>query len=400
MIDLGGTKLVLQKNCRGETALHEACWYGASLRVIKSMLDKGGKKLLMMRSKDGCTALQFLCRVQSSPDTVKYLLELGGTELVFMKCNHGWNPLHEACDSGLSLETVKHLVNTGGKNLVLERDHNNEWNSFFWSCDCGNALALGDSYNAAQSEIVRYLIDTVGDFLVGETDQNGDYPIHLFVRSSRDAGLNWGVLRELLNGGMKYFRDESLVAGLFGLVTHDVEHEYTTREVIVQKDNSCSIFQILLDRFDSVQETLSDAIEDIVQGKPLLQAAISNNSSSTHILQILNLFPWTVLTTDSLGRLPIQVAVEKDLKWNEGVKVLVHATADHNNVHPIIVAAAHGVKWENGMQFIVQNNLNTLDSVDPSTNLYPFALAAAGNESDLTSIYKLVRCSVDLAISF
>jgi hypothetical protein len=390
MIDIGGKELVMQTDYDGESSLHEACWQynnGVPFKIIKSLIDKGGKELVTMMDNGGCTALQILCRGQVSIEVVEYFLQIGGgKELLFMKCSCGWNPLHEVCDFGHSLELTKYFVGIGGRELVLEKDDDGR-NSFFWACDCGGVLDNGDGYNIAQREILKYLIDTIGIFLIGTVDNNGELPIHTFVKTNESAeDLDLGVLHDLLHSGMHYgFENEYCIGGLFTMSTHD--------------ETSCSIFETLFGLFvESCTTPLRKVIEDVARGAPLLQAAIIAHSSNRIMAQIIHLFPWTKLTRDSTGRLPIQLAVETGLSWDQGIELLVHNTSTHPDILPIHTAARYGLKWENGMKDIVEDDLSSLEIADPTTNLYPFALAASTSEYDFTSVYELIRHRVDLLL--
>ena len=68
---------------------------------------------------------------------------------------------------------------------------------------------------------------------------------------------------------------------------------------------------------------------------------------------------------------------------------------------PIHIAAECGIKWDEEMKDIVDANLFGASEVDALTGLYPFLLAASctgkndsnGNGCDLTSIYQLAKCN-------
>jgi hypothetical protein len=398
MIDIGGSDLVLQRNNEGDTALHIACWDGAPLGIIQSLVWKGGRSLVLMRDEEECTALQILCRTQDSLEIVKYLLSIGGREMLYMSSKHGWNPLHEACDSGNSLDTVKYLIAVGGNELILKKDCRG-WNSFFWACDSGMGIQT-PRYNAAQEQIVEYLVNILGDSLIGETDGDGDLPIHVFVRSSMgsDRDMNMEVLCKLLRAGRSHgLGDEHLVGGLFAKVTHDIHNEYTHTSTRTRRDNVCTIFETLVNHSEIHRETLYRGIADIVHGTPLLQAAIIANSTSKILEEIIEIFQWSIFTRNSMGQLPLEVAIDFDLKWDEGIEVFVDAYLRFG-MSPILLGTAHGLKWENGMKHIVERDATKLDTIDPTTNLYPFQLAAAGYKNDLSSIYELMRNGVDLVI--
>jgi hypothetical protein len=60
----------------------------------------------------------------------------------------------------------------------------------------------------------------------------------------------------------------------------------------------------------------------------------------------------------------------------------------------INIAALHGLKWENGMKEVAVESREEVGNADALTALFPFMLAAAGQSSDLSSIYELMLHSL------
>mmetsp|Transcript_375 Transcript_375/g.539 ORF Transcript_375/g.539 Transcript_375/m.539 type:complete len:377 (-) Transcript_375:278-1408(-) len=91
--------------------------------------------------------------------------------------------------------------------------------------------------------------------------------------------------------------------------------------------------------------------------------------------------------------------------WGEIVSLISHFDCafirDDRNRLPIMVAAECGLKWNNGMKEIIESNFIALKEQDEETNLPPFALAAAAsnNAKDLTSVFELIRHDPDSVLT-
>jgi ankyrin repeat protein len=80
------------------TCFHRACWRGASIDIIKSLLDVGGgKELVMMTDSWNRAALQWACYGGASFDVMKMLIDLGGRELVMKQDYNDSTALHYLC---------------------------------------------------------------------------------------------------------------------------------------------------------------------------------------------------------------------------------------------------------------------------------------------------------------
>ena len=86
----------------------------------------------------------------------------------------------------------------------------------------------------------------------------------------------------------------------------------------------------------------------------------------------------------------IDVAIETNLPFDEGLKEILEATASANDLNILHCAAYHGLPWSNGMEEIVLENVDyALKGVNEKTGLKLFMTAAIGG--DLDTIYSLVR---------
>jgi len=71
---------------------------------------------------------------------------------------------------------------------------------------------------------------------------------------------------------------------------------------------------------------------------------------------------------------------------------IVHAIAQDENRPPLHVGCAYGMSWKTGLRVLYHERETLVEVPDSSyTGLMPFALAACGEESDLTSVYELLR---------
>ena len=69
------------------TALHHACWRGATNDVMKILIDVGGKELVVAKTDNGYTALHYLCRNinshnKANDNKIKFMLQIPGTETI------------------------------------------------------------------------------------------------------------------------------------------------------------------------------------------------------------------------------------------------------------------------------------------------------------------------------
>ena len=97
---------------------------------------------------------------------------------------------------------------------------------------------------------------------------------------------------------------------------------------------------------------------------------------------------------DSHNRHPIDVAVEKGLPWENGMKAILDKfTAMQQGAaqSKLLVAIRHGVKWDQGIKYILEESKESVSDVDKMSNLYAFMLAASGQKCDLDSVFNLIK---------
>ena len=102
-----------------------------------------------------------------------------------------------------------------------------------------------------------------------------------------------------------------------------------------------------------------------------------------------------------MGRYPIDVAIEHNLKWDEGMREIVEAVSAARGQSLVHVCAKHGLQWENGMKVVVLadeiGDADDIEMVDISSALYPFMVAAMGPKHDFNAIFELTKRSPTLA---
>jgi hypothetical protein len=67
------------------------------------------------------------------------------------------------------------------------------------------------------------------------------------------------------------------------------------------------------------------------------------------------------------------------------------AIVSFNGKLPLHFAIESGCSWENGLEAVFYAHPEAMQSLDCSTGLYPFMIAAADDQSDLNSLYSLIR---------
>merc|ERR1712038_71133 len=138
---------------------------------------------------------------------------------------------------------------------------------------------------------------------------------------------------------------------------------------------------------------------DVAQTPPILQAAIMHKAPPRVIKSIVQNLD-CIGITDSMGRYPIDVAIEHKMKWNKGMKEVVEAFSVSKSCSWVHVCAKHGLQWENGMEVVVLEESDADDipgREDSSSGLYPFMVAATGPKYDLNVVFELTKRSPSLA---
>merc|ERR1712038_392044 len=153
-------------------------------------------------------------------------------------------------------------------------------------------------------------------------------------------------------------------------------------------------------KWNSIMNSIMNAgtIPSCLSGQPVLHAALMKYAPDSIIRDIISRDECRSMITiqDSMGRYPLDVALERGLRWNDedGIlkQILFLFTNSDARFTAINLAARHGLQWENGMKKIVERTkCEFLNEFDELTGSLPFALAAAGRNCNLDAIYELMR---------
>ncbi len=132
---------------------------------------------------------------------------------------------------------------------------------------------------------------------------------------------------------------------------------------------------------------------------PILQALIVNKAPPLIIKSAADAFTDSINTKDSFDKYPIDVAIDRELSWDHGMQKIVEAFVSEQQTTPLNICVKYGVQWENGTRNALENSgVDILETLDASTGLYPFMVAAAvgrDNEPnygyDFDSIFHLIK---------
>ena len=413
ILDIGGCEIALARDNEDDTALHYACIKEAPIEVISKIINIGGYEVVTIENESGSTVLHYACTTLFSAEVIMKFIETGGEELVMHKNEDEYTALHKLflrnddnhANGSAALEVLSKLIEVGGRNLVMEKNG-----------DGDTALHLACRHNFP-IELVSRLIDIGGRELIMETNNFEDTPLH---DACKNELSQFDAISQLINIGGQAIVNERNNDGLHALhcfYTHRHHEEHITFGdafmLILQAGITAEIggefgigglFNVLPSNDDEVQkkvydewENLASSLEKVVatpqwRQSPLLHAAIVAKAPRHVIIDITNRFQ-CVLMKDSLNRYPIDVAVQQGLEWNGGMQELMEATASAQQRPIIFLAAQYGLKWRNHMSEIVDSHLKEemKKDIDEVTGLHLFMLAAMGNNSDLSSIYGIMR---------
>ena len=144
----------------------------------------------------------------------------------------------------------------------------------------------------------------------------------------------------------------------------------------------------------ALQHNMNESTEDC---PPILQAAVIYKAPREVINSTIQHLD-CITITDSMGRYPIDVAIEHGLKWDGGMREIAEAFAAAEERSIFFICARHGLQWDNGMSTICDtSSMDDFEtSKDIAMGLYPFAIAAMGHRYDLGTIFNLVKKSPNI----
>ena len=381
LIKMGGRELVMKNDC----VLHSACSNETiTLDVISKLIDIGGRELVMMVDSEDEQSNALLCACMSkniSYDIVSKLIEIGGRELVMMTDGVGTTSLLAACENqNVSLEVISMLVEVGGQELVVKNFQD------------GTVLHCACRSDHISIEMMSKLIEAGGHELLIQKDEHNNIALYdgwfLFYNE-----LDHVTVMESFHEKFKFMLEQGILAnvggefGVGGLFNYAESH---IQENIYEK------WEQLLPFLESV---LLDSSLDQNQQPPILHAAILAEAPSKVICDIIDSFEFSILKVNSMKKYPIEIALDIDLPWDEGLRVVVEATAiqtQHQRLPTSILysAAQYGLKWRYHMKELAEAYTDEIvNGCDGLTGLHLFMVAAMGECYDLSAIYGMMKMS-------
>ncbi len=384
------------------TCLHEACSYPAPVHVIKIMINIGGRELLKAGTS---TALHNACkrRFGAPAEIVGLLVEAGGKELVMQKDQHGRTALHNVCRSGACIEIVEFLIHAGGKDLVLQRD----------------VLGRTALHNAcrylASAEVVKILIETGGQELVMQLENHGESALHeMRFHKVPDYNGTLDIIRALLSVGGR------------DLVMKKHKYGYTALHKICVHIASMNLPCDLSEALDLLKWLRERNIlfkEDIPRYNLLAESCFASEPQDEIFWYMVDWNPASL--KESGSRCIFNSLLGSCAKCNKDVldgnpkslqkfKMVLRATMQRFP-HDIglllqrydqkcecvdtVLERAYIVFGKDKTWNVIKECLNDaivkegIHDKNERTNLYPFVVSAAGERSDLSMVYHLVRTS-------
>ncbi|GAX09844.1 hypothetical protein FisN_11Lh178 [Fistulifera solaris] len=352
---------------QGRTPLLIACDHDAPAVVVHSLL-KAFPEAAMMVGNSNMNALHITCSSNhASVHVTRILLEAGNPiAMTMMHDIDGDTPLHTACRCGAPIEVLEVLLRANPL-AVHERDL--EGLTPLLRLWVRYTVILGndaiDSVNCAA--------DLHGELL--DAWKKTELLLRCTQRGACDDDSSSGHAFRPVHAACAVDCPRSVVRIAARMYPHQLEEVDEKGMTPLLIAAAAPVFKV---------RDLSDqgyTFEDIIYGEETFddQEQTNKNDGDTDgfsqppvIEIILNANQGGASASagipDSKGRLPLHVALESQKTWKEGVKQLVE-------VYP------EGVS-----------------TVDPTTSLYPFMLAAKGVGGDLTTIYEICRLNPSLIL--
>ena len=418
----GKDALMGSRTYGGWNILHNACSFNVPIQFIKLFTGTPfGYDLVMQKDNFGSTPLLLLSDYHqvNSFEIVKELVRIGGLELVMHQNDSGLNILHKICKSGhhddygnKNNQTIKEqivhlLLDVGGKELALSRStqvvlevegenpDNNNNNST--SGHLFNSLHYASS-GLASSSVIRMLIEVGGIEILTATNDEGHTALqHMIANYSTPRGRFFNrIIHLLVEYGIEYDVAEPYSVG--GLFCNS-----ELQRGIINAKWSLGLGTLVKQIDDIYEEGVQNQNQHECFSKqlPLLHAVVHCNLSQ-QIIQDVARHSNCVYRIDSFGFIPIELAIKEGIKWDQGLKDIVQTLVEQRQKRrrrgsKLCTAAQYGLQWTNGMKEVAQEDMNRISNVDEITGLNVFMLAAAGDDSDLTSVYELLLLQPHLA---
>ena len=262
------------------------------------------------------------------------------------------------------MEVVSKLIEVGGRELVMEKGQAGR-----------TALHIACS-SGASVEVVSKIIEIAGTDILLQTDNNGHYALYdfFFQDDIFDETFTF-VVKEYISAQIG---GEFAIGGLFNNASDSLRNQ-------------------IFDKWEKFSTSLATAISSLQTLPCILHAAIIAKAPPHIIADIIDCYD-CISIRDSFNSLPISLAKERGLEWSEGMREVIEATSAKRQCPIIHVAAEHGLPWSDYMRELIESNTaEVVDGVDNMSGLRVFMLAAVGKNSDLSTIYGMMKMSPSFA---
>ena len=233
-------------------------------------------------------------------------------------------------------------------------------------------------------DIVDLLIRHGGEDLLMQVDNKNMTILHSFITNKF-----YGYFARI-------HRRRTIIERISLLINRSIELQVGGEYSIGGLFNPNTNQQVQDEIYDCWHEFVFPALDLVManEQQPILQALIIHKAPPRIIKDLIDRSAHVINIVDSFDNYPIDVAVQHKLSWDDGMKQIVEAFTVVQQTTTLNLCARHGVQWENGIQKLLESSdIDEIDSVDASTSLYPFMVAAVGDNSsyDLDSVFHLIK---------
>ena len=186
-------------------------------------------------------------------------------------------------------------------------------------------------------------------------------PLALLVRGL--GRMDAGNAFDCVDVCMEYIPDLPIIHYAIETLLLLEEEDSTPKTCLQAVRRIMERFQVDLCALDYSKRSVLSILISVITSSDTVASSIQKEEGIAVMEYLLSECPQIVLVRDSKRRLSLHVACEQGLKWDQGLRSLLHAN----------------------------NSMCTLKEIDPKTNLLPFALSATASSSDLGTIYNLLR---------
>lgn len=345
----------------------DSCTLAQAQSIIQSY-----PQILTFAEKRLWPILHVVCMSKSSnPDVIVYLMYLKVEELILHNHNnhrHGYDDLR--------VISPLHMLIKNNRTEVLQRlKHDHQQHQLNHPILLIKDIINNDKFHFIHFAVSRYRLEWVkflleiNPYAIRVEDKNGLIPMLVLVKKlhrkncimeyNETSKFFWDLFQLLLRVGIKYKVGDTIdditkeTRGGFGGLFLPVPY----------CNNTCIIEEIFKSEQVSWSKISTVVQNDIHARQDLIYQLATGNIPKEHCGNVVKYFSDCMVVRDAKGRLPIHIAAESGLGWDEGMKD------------------------------IAQASFTSIDCIDMVSGLMPFALAAVGNGKDLQCIFELLRLS-------